>query len=242
MRGLIIGVAAMCYATALVVVWAAVRVPAAPPAPALSAPPAATPIPLQPLPPPQSPPAPAAVASSQLPAGRTPATVEDLAREQATSRQVVDELRATVARLQEEIARRSADPIVNEPHGRTVAMFCCDLLPAGQETLDPKVREVLRAVLPEIMTDDRQIVSVEGHTDSRPILNHEGKPFKDNADLSLLRARAVAALLQQYGIAAGRIRIKGWGDTRPLATNDTAEGRDRNRRVEIQLLPPAAQR
>jgi len=273
-RGLILGIAAVCYVAALVIAGAGMRLPAPQPTRAEVA--APTPAPAQPiLPPvppalsstpfpasppaastatlPASPPAsapaaspavssppPPAVALPQVPAGNRQPTIEDLAREQAASRQLVTELRATVSRLQGEIACQSAALKVAEPQGRIVTVLCCDLLPPGQETPASGARAVVRAALPEINVDIRQLVSVEGHTDSRPILVPAGKPFKDNTDLSLLRARAVAALLQQQGVAAARIRVKGWGDTRPLASNDTAEGRDRNRRVEIRLIPPAA--
>ena len=244
MRGLILGIAVACYAAALAIVGAGMRVPvpgpglpvaAAPVAvPAISTPSPHSLLPQQPTPqePPSAPP-------PQLPAEPRQTTVEDLAREQAASHQVVNELRATVARLQEQIAHQGATPHDSEPHGRTVAVLCCGLLPPGQETLAPGVEAAVRSALPEIKADDRQIVSVEGHTDGRPVRTPAGKPFKDNADLSLLRARAVAALLRKQGVAASRIRVKGWGDTRPLDTNETAEGRDRNRRVEIRLLSPS---
>jgi len=241
-RSLIFGIAIVCYAAALAITGAGMRVPVAQPARAVEAAPAALPAapPSQPLPAP--PPEPLPNPAPQPPAGQLQTTVEDLAREQATSRQLVTELRDTVARLQEELTRQSAALHVEEPQGRTVAVLCCDLLPPGLETLGPGVRDVVRSVLPEIVANPRQVVAVEGHTDSRPIRTPADKPFKDNTDLSLMRARAVAALLQKNGVAAGRIQVKGWGDTRPLASNDTAEGRDRNRRVEIRLLPPGKER
>ncbi len=240
MRGLILGIAVACYAAALAIVGAGLRVPVSHPIPAVAIAPAEVPAtaPPQPLPPPATPPEQSPVPSPPPPAGRLQATVEDLAREQAVSRELVTELRDTVAQLREEIARQTAARPGAEPPGRTIAVLCCDLLPPGQETLAPGVRDRVRSVLPEIMADARQIVAVDGHTDSRPIRTPAGKPFKDNAALSLLRARAVAALLREQGVAANRIKVRGWGDTRPLETNDTAEGRDMNRRVEIRLLPP----
>lgn len=209
LRKLILGIAVLCCAAALAVAGAGLRIPIAQP-----------------------------TWAEQLVPANAPVTVADLAREQAADRELVTELRATVTQLQQEIERQSAALLDSEPQGRTVTVFCCDLLPPGRETPAPGARELVRSVLPEIMADARQIVSVEGHSDSRPILSGAGKRFKNNTDLSLLRAKAVAALLHQQGVPGGRIRVKGWGDTRPLVTNDTAEGRDRNRRVEIRLLPP----
>ncbi len=219
MRGVLFGSAALCYAAALAIAWAGMHLPVPPPA--------------APIPEPVPIPAPAPAPSES----RLITAVEDLAREQAESRELVSELRSTVARLQDELARQSAVPAPEKPLERTLAVFGGGLIPPGQETLDPAAGDVVRSLLPEIHADDRLIVSVEGHTDSRPIRTPLGKPFKDNADLSLLRARSVADLLAAQGVPAARIRVKGWGDTRPLATNDTAEGRDMNRRVEIRLLP-----
>jgi outer membrane protein OmpA-like peptidoglycan-associated protein len=73
-------------------------------------------------------------------------------------------------------------------------------------------------------------VRVEGHTDS--VGSNEY-----NQDLSIRRAMAVKNLLVQRGIADSRIDSVGYGETMPVATNDTEAGRQRNRRVEIKIAP-----
>ncbi|GHC32879.1 OmpA/MotB family protein [Aidingimonas halophila] len=73
-------------------------------------------------------------------------------------------------------------------------------------------------------------VSIEGHTDSRPI-NTES--FPSNWELSSARAMAILRYLEAAGIEPTRLRAVGFGETRPLASNETAEGRERNRRVEV---------
>jgi chemotaxis protein MotB len=73
-------------------------------------------------------------------------------------------------------------------------------------------------------------VEVEGHTDSLPIHTVE---FPSNWHLSAARAVAVARRLQELGVAPERLGATGYGEYRPLADNATAEGRARNRRVEI---------
>lgn len=72
-------------------------------------------------------------------------------------------------------------------------------------------------------------VQVEGHTD-----NHGGRPF--NLELSQRRANAVLQYLVNKGIDGQRLRSQGFGYDRPIATNDTALGRARNRRVEFTLI------
>jgi outer membrane protein OmpA-like peptidoglycan-associated protein len=59
----------------------------------------------------------------------------------------------------------------------------------------------------------------------------------DNIELSFLRANAVALQLVKSGIALERISVIGYGDTHPIASNETSEGRARNRRVEVKLIP-----
>ncbi len=72
-------------------------------------------------------------------------------------------------------------------------------------------------------------VEVAGHTDSRGDAG-------DNADLSRRRAQAVVAHLVRYGIDPGRLSARGYGEAEPVADNRYADGRARNRRVEIRVL------
>ncbi|HSP58073.1 MAG TPA: OmpA family protein [Halomonas sp.] len=75
-------------------------------------------------------------------------------------------------------------------------------------------------------------VSVEGHTDDRPI---QTPRFASNWSLSSARAIAIVQSLEHAGVAASRLRAVGLADTRPLADNATAEGRAINRRVEVVI-------
>lgn len=96
------------------------------------------------------------------------------------------------------------------------------LLPGSFPVLDA-IAEALEAV-PEITR-----LSIEGHTDS------QGKPEK-NMVLSENRAKSCVDWLTSQGIAAGRLESHGYGLTKPVATNETAEGRARNRRVDFQVI------
>ena len=79
------------------------------------------------------------------------------------------------------------------------------------------------------------VVEVSGHTDDRPL--HTGA-FRSNLDLSLARAARVAhELAADDAELTGRIFAAGYGAARPVAPNDDAEGRARNRRVELRLVP-----
>jgi len=97
-----------------------------------------------------------------------------------------------------------------------------DLQPVGVEILE-LVAEVLRA--------SPNNISIEGHTDSRPISSGR---FPSNWELSTARATSVLRhLTENTGFDPTRLSAAGYADTRPLAANDTTEGAARNRRVEV---------
>ena len=77
-------------------------------------------------------------------------------------------------------------------------------------------------------------MTVSGHTDSIPIAFSER--FLSNCDLSAARAAAVADFfLNSNAVADSRIDVIGFADTKPVASNDTPEGRSQNRRIEILI-------
>ena len=80
------------------------------------------------------------------------------------------------------------------------------------------------------------LIQIEGHTDN--VAMSFGNRYRNNWDLSSARAASVADYLQDGGsIAPGSMVIKGFADTRPIASNDTATGRSENRRIEVVVLP-----
>ncbi|MEG2172311.1 MAG: flagellar motor protein MotB [Desulfovibrionaceae bacterium] len=102
-----------------------------------------------------------------------------------------------------------------------------------QENLSPESHKVLQ-VLQEIFVHRReQQIDVRGYTDSEA--PPPGMRFKDNWELSALRAVSVLRYLLAQGIEASRLTATGFGDLEPLVPNTTAENRTRNRRVEFVL-------
>jgi chemotaxis protein MotB len=75
-------------------------------------------------------------------------------------------------------------------------------------------------------------IAVEGHTDDVPV---QGGMFDSNWDLAAARANAVTRYLLEQGFAPARLQSVSFADTRPVADNGTAEGRAKNRRVELQI-------
>lgn len=108
------------------------------------------------------------------------------------------------------------------------------LFPSGSAVVNPKGKEAL-GKLAQVLNQNPDIsVLIEGHTDSIPI---KGR-YKDNWDLSTARANAIVRILtDSYSVDPGRVTASGrsWHD--PVDSNQTAEGRARNRRTEIILAP-----
>ena len=110
------------------------------------------------------------------------------------------------------------------------------LFDSGNVELKPEGQDAVKdiaAKLKEILTDERVMLRVDGHTDNSPIIRSN---WKDNLHLSLMRARAVVDLLSNEGVPAGEMCAAGFGEWHPVAPNDSPEGRTRNRRVELSLV------
>jgi chemotaxis protein MotB len=80
-------------------------------------------------------------------------------------------------------------------------------------------------------------VLVGGHTDDRPI--HGGR-FASNWELSTARALAVARVLTRAGVPPGRVVASGFAEHHPRSANDDEQGRAKNRRIEVLLVPVEA--
>jgi chemotaxis protein MotB len=126
---------------------------------------------------------------------------------------------------------------VHEKNGKVyVSMDEKLLFKTGQWNVDPNGQRALRD-LSQLLAENTDVnIMVEGHTDDVPM--HGSGAVKDNWDLSVMRATAVTKILTQNGqIDPSRIIAAGRSKYVPLTTNETAEGRQMNRRTEIILTP-----
>jgi outer membrane protein OmpA-like peptidoglycan-associated protein len=99
--------------------------------------------------------------------------------------------------------------------------------------LDPSFYKVLNSVNVVVKKYNKTVVEVAGHTDSTGAADY-------NQKLSERRANSVAQYLESQGLANNRVVTVGAGESRPIADNATAEGRQANRRVELTLTPLTA--
>jgi outer membrane protein OmpA-like peptidoglycan-associated protein len=112
--------------------------------------------------------------------------------------------------------------LVNLPDGVTFDV--------GSSTLKPTFRDTLDKIAESMKQYPNSLIDVYGHTDSTG-----SDAF--NQTLSESRARTVAGYLSSRGVSAARIRSQGFGETMPVGDNNTTEGRQKNRRVEIKIVP-----
>lgn len=110
------------------------------------------------------------------------------------------------------------------------------LFPSGSIVIDDKGKQALTQLAKVLKEQPEIIIAVEGHTDSQKITNLG--QIKDNWDLSVLRSTSVVRFLTENEKVSGvRLTATGKGEFQPLESNSNAEGRSRNRRIEIVLSP-----
>jgi outer membrane protein OmpA-like peptidoglycan-associated protein len=128
---------------------------------------------------------------------------------------------------------RTAAPTAGEPRGTAMTLPGAAFAP-GKASLrnDAQTTARLRALVAFVQANPGAMVRIEGHTDN------QGNP-QVSLNLSQQRADAVRNVLRAAGVPANRLRAVGLGAEQPAASNATAQGRERNRRVEVIVLRTA---
>ncbi|HHY11841.1 MAG TPA: OmpA family protein [Firmicutes bacterium] len=148
-------------------------------------------------------------------------------------------MRALAAEFEEELAKAGlTEKVTVELEERGVVFRFADtvLFDIGQDELRPECREVLLKV-GELLGKVDNPVRVEGHTDNWAINTPR---FPSNWELSTGRAtRVVRFLIEETNLHPDQLQAAGYGEYHPIDTNDTAEGRQRNRRVDVIILRPS---
>lgn len=121
--------------------------------------------------------------------------------------------------------------LLETSRGVTIEINDSVLFPAGQAKLQPASISAMK-LIGEVLARSDFPITIEGHTDNIPINTPQ---FPSNWELSAVRATSVLRLFNDGGVGAERLTAIGYGDTRPVETNTTPEGRARNRRVSILI-------
>lgn len=143
----------------------------------------------------------------------------------------------TQASLEDEMrkALESKEVTISELKGRlTVNILDRILFDSGEADLKPEGQKILSQIAAVLSSHTNRQIHVIGHTDDVPIR----RKFASNWELSTARATAAVRFLQERaGVDARRLGAVGYGEFHPAAPNTTAEGRAKNRRIEVVILP-----
>jgi chemotaxis protein MotB len=127
---------------------------------------------------------------------------------------------------------------ITELQGKlTVDVLDKILFDSGQADVKPEGLAVLKRVVEILMTVTDKVIRIEGHTDNIPIAGALAKRYPTNWELSAARALNVTRYLEKEGIDPTILSAAAFGEYQPVAENDTPEGRAKNRRIAIILLP-----
>lgn len=136
--------------------------------------------------------------------------------------QQIKQLKESTAGTGVDVTSDGQSILVNLPDGVT--------FPVDSFAIQPGFRSTLDQVANSLNQYPNSLIDVYGHTDSTGSADY-------NQTLSERRAKAVADYLSSRGVSSARIRWQGFGESQPIASNDTEEGRAKNRRVEIKIIP-----
>ena len=127
---------------------------------------------------------------------------------------------------------------ISELKGKlTVNMLNAILFDSGKAEVKPEGLVVLQKVIDILKEVKDKAIRIEGHTDNVQITGELTRKYPTNWELSAARAINVTRYLQQQGIDPALLSAVAYGEFKPVAPNDSEEGKARNRRIEIMLVP-----
>jgi len=171
----------------------------------------------------------------QLPAVALPPEIKQrtLKQQQAIEEQAhMTEVASNLLDVMAPLVKEGKVRVTQSRRGVSIEINANVLFEPGRAELEARSLMVLRAVAEKLKNEPFNL-EITGHTDNVPISN---SVFASNWELSAVRATSVVRLLADSGIAPARLSAIGREASQPIASNDTAEGRARNRRVELMIL------
>jgi chemotaxis protein MotB len=137
-----------------------------------------------------------------------------------------------VLKVMEPLIKEGQVKVTQSERGIAIEINASVLFNSGEAKLHPASAKVLTAVA-EVLSRVEQPIQVEGYTDDVPI---KSPVFPSNWELSTARASSVVRLFVENGVDPARLVAVGYGENHPVESNDTPEGRARNRRVTVMIL------
>jgi len=178
----------------------------------------------------------ASAARNGFPAAHSKIAAKTVVPAQTRPAPTRDDLADSFERLRDSLRNEIGEGRVQvslETRGIVVSLRDQSYFTSGSDEIQPSAVNSVGEVA-AVIRDLPNSVRLEGHTDSVPIHNAR---FRDNWSLSAARSAAVLGLLEtRFGIPAARLAIAAYADNKPAAENESADGRARNRRVDIVIL------
>lgn len=166
------------------------------------------------------------VAVSVLPGCVSQRTYDrDMGAERQLNQQLVTEIsadRVKITQLQDRLRVTLVDEL---------------LFPEGGHEVHARGKQVLDKIVSTLQSTTTHRIEVEGYTDNLPIGAHLQHRFPTNWELSAARAAEVVKYLQKKGVDPSRLTAAGHGEYQPVGPNTTPQGRQANRRTDIDLVP-----
>ena len=174
--------------------------------------------------------------------GKHAGTVKELEQVVAEKNRAMAELERIKAELTSKLEQEiDAGDVLVERRGDHLVVDVADkiLFPKGEAEVSERGQEVLQQVSETLRKITSHTFQVSGHTDSAPVVAPKTRErYPTNWELSTARATNVVRFLQEQGkVPGGQLVAAGMAQFRPVASNDKPAGRQRNRRIEIALLP-----
>ena len=167
-----------------------------------------------------------------------------LTQELSDSNKARDEKVREVSSTYEQLVKKMKGEIdkgqvtISELKGKlTVNMVEAVLFDSGKAEIKQEGLIVLGKVIEILKPVKDKSIRIEGHTDNKAIVAPLTQRYPTNWELSAARAINVARYLQKQGVDAGHLSAAAYGEYKPVADNATVEGRAKNRRIEIALVP-----
>jgi len=156
--------------------------------------------------------------------------------QQRKQRQQMQDMAQDILKALDPLVRAGQVTVTQTNRGIAVEINASALFAAGQAQLRTDSNRSLQQVA-RVLSTTPKALQIEGYSDNTPIGTAQ---FPSNWELSAARASSVARLFIDNGVAEERLSVIGYGPNRAVASNDTAEGRARNRRVTVMILEEAA--
>jgi len=171
---------------------------------------------------------PVTVATAAVPAAKAPEPKPEEPPKSAPP----DDRQIARLRIQDALERRGIKPII-EARGVVISLPQTILFHSGENHISPDAVPVIQQIA-EVIRDIPNKVNLIGHADAVPVHNRR---FADNWELSAARGlQLLQVLTTRFGIEESRLAVVSYGSQEPRRSNDTADGRAENRRVEIVIV------